>query len=138
VEWVDEVRLEVVADERVREQVREAMLQAHPYEEVAYDLWPLAARPSDRGTGRIGRLTTPMSLAAFADHVRAALPDHHGATRVAGDLERIVETVALCGGSGDFLLGEADRAGADVYVTSDLRHHPISEHLERPGACAVV
>src|SRR5690606_33185333 len=100
VEWVDEVRLEVVADERVREQVREAMLQAHPYEEVAYDLWPLAARPSDRGTGRIGRLTTPMSLAAFADHVRAALPDHHGATRVAGDLERIVETVALCGGSG--------------------------------------
>ncbi len=138
VEWVDEVRLEVVADGRVREQVREAMLQAHPYEEVAYDLWPLAARPSDRGTGRIGRLTTPMSLAAFADHVRAALPDHHGATRVAGDLERIVETVALCGGSGDFLLGEADRAGADVYVTSDLRHHPISEHLERPGACAVV
>ena len=138
VEWVDEVRLEVVADERVREQVREAMLQAHPYEEVAYDLWPLAARPSDRGTGRIGRLTTPMSLAAFADHVRAALPDHHGATRVAGDLERIVETVALCGGSGDFLLGTADAAGADVYVTSDLRHHPVSEHLERAGACAVV
>lgn len=138
VEWVDETRVEVIADRRIREDVRAAMLATHPYEEVAYDLWALAAQPSDRGSGRIGRLNTPMALSAFADHVRAALPGHSGATRVAGDLDRVVETVALCGGSGDFLLGTADAAGADVYVTSDLRHHPVSEHLERPGACAVV
>jgi putative NIF3 family GTP cyclohydrolase 1 type 2 len=49
-----------------------------------------------------------------------------------------VSSVALCGGSGDFLLTAADAAGADVYVTSDLRHHPVSEHRERTGACAVV
>jgi len=138
VEWVDESRIEVVADARIRETVRAAMLHAHPYEEVAYDLWPLAARPSDRGSGRIGRLPEPMPLGAFAEHVRASLPSHHGATRVAGDLDGMVETVALCGGSGDFLLGTADAAGADVYVTSDLRHHPVSEHLERTGACGVV
>ncbi|MTB87592.1 Nif3-like dinuclear metal center hexameric protein [Aeromicrobium senzhongii] len=138
VEWVDETRIEVVAEARIRESVRAAMLHAHPYEEVAYDLWPLAARPSDRGSGRIGRLVEPMTLSAFAEHVRSALPSHAGATRIAGDLDRTVETVALCGGSGDFLLGTADAAGADVYVTSDLRHHPVSEHLERPGACAVV
>jgi len=138
VEWVEETAVEVIADERIREQVRAAMTAAHPYEEVAYDLWPLAAQPSERGTGRIGRLNTPMALSAFADHVRASLPAHHGATRVAGDLDRVVETVALCGGSGDFLLGTAQAEGADVYVTSDLRHHPVSEHLERPGACAVV
>ncbi|GAA3530483.1 GTP cyclohydrolase 1 type 2 [Aeromicrobium flavum] len=138
VAWVDESRVEVVADAAIREQVRAAMLDAHPYEEVAYDLWPLAARPSERGSGRIGRLPEPMTLAAFAEHVRASLPTHQGATRVAGDLDRIVETVALCGGSGDFLLGTADAAGADAYVTSDLRHHPVSEHLERPGACGVV
>src|SRR5690606_1040208 len=95
VEWVDETRVEVIADERIRERVRAAMLAAHPYEAVAYDLWALAAQPSERGSGRIGRLTPPMALSAFADHVRAALPEHSGATRVAGDLDRIVETVAL-------------------------------------------
>ncbi len=51
---------------------------------------------------------------------------------------RPIRTVALCGGSGDFLLGHANASGADVYVTSDLRHHPVSEHLETPGACAVI
>ena len=67
-----------------------------------------------------------------------ALPAHRSATRVAGDPASTVRTIALCGGSGDFLLSRADAAGADVYVTSDLRHHPVSEHRERPGACAVV
>ncbi|GAA2077007.1 Nif3-like dinuclear metal center hexameric protein [Aeromicrobium tamlense] len=138
VEWVEETRVEVVADRGIREAVRAAMIDAHPYEETAYDLWPLAARPSERGSGRIGRLPQPMTLGEFAEHVRTSLPAHAGATRIAGDLDRRVETVALCGGSGDFLLGAAQAAGADVYVTSDLRHHPVSEHLERPGACAVV
>lgn len=138
VEWVDEVRVELVADQSIREEVRSAMLATHPYEEVAYDLWPLAARPSERGSGRIGRLREPMTLSAFAEHVRGCLPAHAGATRVAGDLDRIIETVAVCGGSGDFLLGTADAAGADAYVTSDLRHHPVSEHLQRAGACAVI
>lgn len=137
-EHVDETRLELVAPATLREAVRTALLQAHPYEEVSYLVLPTAAAPSSRGSGRIGRLETPMTLAAFAEHVAAALPAHHGATRVAGDLTSEVTTVALCGGSGDFLLGTADAAGADVYVTSDLRHHPVSEHLERPGACGVV
>jgi len=66
------------------------------------------------------------------------LPSHHSATRIAGDSARPVSTVALCGGSGDFLLATADAAGADVYVTSDLKHHPVSEHLEKVGACAVI
>jgi putative NIF3 family GTP cyclohydrolase 1 type 2 len=57
---------------------------------------------------------------------------------VAGDPDRLIHTVALCGGSGDFLLGKASQAGADVYVTSDLRHHPVSEHLEAPAAAAVI
>lgn len=138
VEWVDETRVELVADRGVREAVRSALLAAHPYEEVAYDLWELAPSPSERGTGRIGTLPQPMTLGELGQHVRASLPGHEGATRIAGDLDRTVRTVALCGGSGDFLLGTADRAGADVYVTSDLRHHLVSEHLERPGACAVV
>lgn len=138
VEEVAEARLDLVAPPALRERVREALVTAHPYEEVSYSVIETAARPSDRGSGRIGVLAAPMSLGAFAEHVAAALPGHRGATRIAGDLDREVRTVALCGGSGDFLLSTADAEGADVYVTSDLRHHPVSEHLEAPGACAVI
>ena len=104
-----------------------------------HDVRPL--EPDDdpaRGSGRIGTLDRPVSLAQFAQHVAERLPAHHSAVRVAGDADRIIETVALCGGSGDFLLATAQAEGADVYVTSDLRHHPVSEHLERPDACAVI
>lgn len=138
VEHVEETRLELVADRRLREQVRAAMLAAHPYEEVACDVLETAARASDRGSGRIGTLAAPMTLKTFARQVAERLPAHHSAVRVAGDAGHMIQTVALCGGSGDFLLGAADAAGADVYVTSDLKHHPVSEHLERPGACAVI
>lgn len=138
VERVEETRLEMIAPRAARPSVVTALRSAHPYEEPAFDVVELADLPSDRGSGRIGRLAAPMTLADFADRVAERLPGHHGGTRVAGDPERIVETVGLCGGSGDFLLPVADAAGADVYVTSDLKHHPVSEHLETPGACAVI
>lgn len=92
----------------------------------------------DRGSGRIGVLSTPLALADFADHVARSLPAHQSAVRVAGDPARPIRTVALCGGSGDFLLATAQAAGADAYVTSDLRHHPVSEHLEQSDPCAVI
>ena len=138
VERVAEVRIEMMADRRRREAVRTALLAAHPYEEVAYDVLEPVAKATDRGSGRIGTLPAEMTLAAFAAQVADRLPTHHSATRVAGDPDRPIRTVALCGGSGDFLLGHANASGADVYVTSDLRHHPVSEHLETPGACAVI
>jgi dinuclear metal center YbgI/SA1388 family protein len=138
VEHVDEIRIEMVALRRLREAVRAALLDAHPYEEVAYDVLEPAAKDSDRGSGRVGTLSAPMSLLDFAEHVTECLPTHDSVTRVAGDPSRPISTVALCGGSGDFLLATASAAGADVYVTSDLRHHPVSEHLEKPGACAVI
>ncbi|MFT4299004.1 MAG: Nif3-like dinuclear metal center hexameric protein [Aeromicrobium sp.] len=138
VEQVDEVALRLVAPPHLRETVRAAMRAAHPYEVVAHDVIAAEPEAAGRGMGRIGRLPEPMSLERFAALVREALPDHHGATRVAGEPDRQVSTVALCGGSGDFLLGAATAAGADVYLTSDLKHHVVSEHRERPGACAVV
>lgn len=138
VEQVPETRIEMIAERRHREAVRAAMLQAHPYQQPAYDILETAARSSDRGHGRIGTLATPMTLADFAKHVADRLPAHNSATRVAGDHTRTITTVALCGGSGEFLLPTADAAGADVYVTSDLKHHPVSEHLERAGVCAVI
>ncbi len=138
IEEVAETRVEMVAEPSLREVVRAAMINAHPYEEVAYNVASTIPGPSNGGSGRIGTLPEPMTLADFAAHVTDRLPAHRSATRVAGDPAAVVHTVALCGGSGDFLLGAADAAGADVYVTSDLRHHRVSEHRERPGACAVI
>ncbi|HJR90581.1 MAG TPA: Nif3-like dinuclear metal center hexameric protein [Aeromicrobium sp.] len=138
VETVDEVSLELVAPPASREKVRAALLAAHPYEEVAYDVIATEPRPTGRGSGRIGLLPEPTTLLDFSALVADTLPGHHSATRVAGDPDASVRTVALCGGSGDFLLGAAQAAGADVYVTSDLRHHPVSEHREHPNACAII
>lgn len=137
-EVVAEVRIEVVLDRRIRGAVLAALLETHPYEEPAYDVVELADLPdATRGSGRIGVLPEPVSLREFAHLAAATFPATAGGLRVAGDPDRQVRTVALCGGSGDFLLGHARRAGADVYVTSDLRHHPASESVEDGGPALV-
>jgi dinuclear metal center YbgI/SA1388 family protein len=85
------------------------------------------------GMGRIGRLPTEVRLRVFAEQVAAALPATAGGVRVAGDPDRPVRTVAVCGGSGGSLVDAAGAAGADVLLTSDLRHHPASEAGESGG-----
>ncbi|MEU8136110.1 Nif3-like dinuclear metal center hexameric protein [Streptodolium elevatio] len=105
---------------------------------VAGPLDPSAADPEGcRGIGRIGALPEPESLAAFAARAAKALPSTAAGLRVAGDPERTVRTVAVCGGAGDSLFGAARRAGVDVYLTADLRHHPASEAIEA-GSPALV
>lgn len=99
-------------------------------------LVPEPGGPPGTGTGRVGRLAAPMTLAAFADRVAAALPSTSHGVRVGGDLDRVVDTIAVCGGAGDAFLGEAARE-ADVYVTSDLRHHRAQDHLV-DGGCALI
>jgi dinuclear metal center YbgI/SA1388 family protein len=107
------------------------------------DVTPLEPDPGqspdepDRGSGRVGRLERPMTLRDFAVHVSEVLSDTAHGVRVAGDPEQVVETVGLCGGAGDFLLDRARSLGVDVYLTSDLRHHPASE-LREHGAPALV
>ena len=138
-ELVEEVRIEVVVPAGLTRSVAEAVVAVHPYEEVAYDIHRLQPRPEpDRGSGRIGVLPEPETLRAFAERVERALPRTGGGVRVAGDPDGTVQRVALCGGSGDFLLDTARERGVDVYLTSDLRHHPVSELREQPGAPAVV
>ncbi len=138
VEVVEEVRIEVIADRAVRRQVLDALLAAHPYEEPAYDVVELAALPdTTRGSGRVGTLPQAMTLRAFADLAASVFPQTAHGLRVAGDPDQLITTVALCGGSGDFLLDRARAVGADVYVTSDLRHHPASESREAGGLALV-
>jgi dinuclear metal center YbgI/SA1388 family protein len=91
---------------------------------------PESATTAASGLGRVGVLPRPMSLRTFAGNVAEALPATAGGVRVSGDPDREVRVVALCGGAGDGLLDVARSSGADVYVTSDLRHHPASELRE--------
>jgi dinuclear metal center YbgI/SA1388 family protein len=137
VEAVPEERVEVVLPRRLRSAVVAAMLAAHPYETPAYDVVELAdPGTSETGTGRIGNVA-PTTLQGFAATVASALPQTAGGVRVGGALDRPVRRVALCGGAGDFLLDAAARTDADVYVTSDLRHHPASEFLDGDGPALV-
>lgn len=96
---------------------------------------PLEPVPTDprAGLGRIGELPEPIALRAFADLVARALPATAGGVRVAGDPDREVRRVAVCGGSGGSVLPAAAAAGADVLLTSDLKHHPVSDAGEVPG-----
>ncbi|SHN66366.1 dinuclear metal center protein, YbgI/SA1388 family [Geodermatophilus obscurus] len=104
----------------------------------AVPLQPVAGDPR-AGLGRVGRLPEAVTLERFAELVAAALPETVGGVRAAGDPGRRIGTVAVCGGSGGSLLPAAAAAGADVLLTSDLRHHPVSEAQESrgPAVCDV-
>jgi dinuclear metal center YbgI/SA1388 family protein len=95
-----------------------------------------AATPG-AGLGRVGRLPTPVTLREFADRAAAVLPATEGGVRVAGDPQREIRTVAVCGGSGGSLLAAAAAAGADVLLTSDVKHHPASDAGESDGPALV-
>ncbi|MEI7419932.1 MAG: Nif3-like dinuclear metal center hexameric protein [Actinomycetes bacterium] len=92
---------------------------------------PLAPLPDGvQGIGIIGKLEQKLSLGDLAAKLNSFLPQTATGVRVAGDFEKQVSTVALCAGAGDSYLTLALDAGADVYITSDLRHHPAQEILE--------
>lgn len=102
------------------------------------DLRPLVpdSRDASLGTGRVGTLSSPMTLEEFGSLVARSLPATAHGVRIAGDLMASVRTIAVCGGAGDSFLDAAART-ADAYVTSDLRHHRAQDHLV-DGGCALI
>jgi len=92
-----------------------------------------AAEGEGRGAGRVGELAAPMTLAELTGFAAGRLPPTAAGVRAAGDPERLIHTLAVCGGAGDSFLGAAAAAGADAYLCADLRHHPASEHLAAGG-----
>lgn len=130
VEQVPETRLEMVLPRQSRAAVVAALRRAHPYEEPAFDVVELAGFDARRGLGRVGRLVEPETLEDFVARVAAALPPTVAGVRASGDPDRLVRAVAVCAGAGDSLLSTAARAGVDVFVTADLRHHPATEAIE--------
>lgn len=126
---VAEDRIEVLVPRAASARVVEAIRAAHPYEEVALDVYALAgtATQQTKGLGRVGELPEPLTLRDVARRLREGLPSP--LLRVAGDPDRMITRVAACGGAGDSLIGAALACGADVYVTGDLRHHPTLDAL---------
>jgi dinuclear metal center YbgI/SA1388 family protein len=116
---VEEDRLEIVAPRGRLPAVVTALQQAHPYEEVAYDVYPLVGQPGP-GPGRLAEAPDGTTAGRLADRCRERLGIQ---VRTAGDPERQVRIVALCGGAGAFLIPDAIAAGADVMITGDVKHH---------------
>lgn len=128
-EKTDEIRLETVVPEEVMDNVIEAMVQAHPYEEVAYDLYPLEIMGKPFGIGRIGILQTALSLGDFAQKIKDVL--EVPGVRIVGDRSKSVHKVALLGGSGADWIDAAIAQGADALVTADLTYHEAQDALYR-------
>jgi dinuclear metal center YbgI/SA1388 family protein len=133
VEHVAETRVEMVVPRHVRSGVLAALRAAHPYEEPAFDLLRAVPLPGTCGTGRVGELAGELALADFVAQVAAVLPATAWGVRAAGDPKRPVRTVAVCGGAGGSLAEDARRAGADAYLTADLKHHPVVEAVTERG-----
>ncbi|TGE28423.1 Nif3-like dinuclear metal center hexameric protein [Hymenobacter metallicola] len=119
-EKVREERVEVVLPLHLQGPALRALRAAHPYEEVAYELVKLENTLQDVGSGMIGELPEALSPAEFRRLLRSAL---HVPVVKHTEYEQLIKTVALCGGAGSFLLSHARRAGADAYVTGDLKYH---------------
>nr|WP_255404641.1 Nif3-like dinuclear metal center hexameric protein [Thermoactinomyces sp. DSM 45892] len=126
-ERVAEVRLETILPESKQQMILSAMRKAHPYEEIAYDLYTLDSPGNPIGMGKIGTLSERMTLQAFIDLVKSAYHVPH--LRYVGDSNRMIEKVALLGGAGSRYMREAVLQGADVYLTGDIDFHTAQDAL---------
>lgn len=121
-ERADEVRLETVVPAERLGQVVAALKGVHPYEEVAYDVYPLKNPSPLHGLGRVGDLPHPAAARDVVRHVGTSLGGVEPQA-VYGDLDRQVRRVALCAGSGSDLWPQALASGADLYLTGELGYH---------------
>lgn len=128
-ERVEEMKLEVLVDEWRLPQVISAMKKAHPYEEVAYDLFVLKNENVNYGMGAIGELVKPVSKDDFLKHISRSLKVT--TLRHSKISKNKIKKVAVCGGSGSELLDEAIRKNADAFVTADVKYHTFQDAEEQ-------
>jgi dinuclear metal center YbgI/SA1388 family protein len=120
-ERVTEVRVEVIVPMPVRDKVLSALKSNHPYEEVAYYLSVLENDNQEVGAGMIGELVEPMESITFLQHIKTKM--NAGCVRHTSTNQRLIKKVAICGGSGSFLLHKAIANGADAFVSADFKYH---------------
>lgn len=120
-----EVRIEAVMPSHLSGACVRALLAAHPYEEVAYDIIALENEYHGAGAGAIGTLPVPLTGTVLLD--RLSQLTGTAVIRYSGDPTRTLTTIALCGGSGSSLISAAAHAGADAFITADIKYHDFTD-----------
>ncbi len=128
-EVTDEIRLETIVPAEQASRVVNAMLAAHPYEEAAYDIYPVEQKGRKEGIGRIGELPEAMPFKEFAAMLKEKLS--LDAIRLVGDGEKMVKKVGLCTGAGVGFTALAAALGCDAYLTGDIKYHEAQEAVEK-------
>ncbi|MDJ1499900.1 Nif3-like dinuclear metal center hexameric protein [Xanthocytophaga agilis] len=128
-EEVTENRIEVMFPTHLVGKVLAAMRQAHPYEEIAYYVTNLENENQEVGSGAIGTLAEPVTETAFLHFLKAKMQT--GCIRYTALRDKPIQKVAVCGGAGIFLLNDALRAGADIFITSDVKYHEFFDADKR-------
>lgn len=116
-----EMKIETIMPVHLKSKVVKVLLEAHPYEEVAFDILPLINNHPQVGSGMIAELETPMDEMDFLVHLKTTMNAH--GIRYTNLLNKKIKNVAVCGGAGSFLLHSAKAAGADVFITGDFKYH---------------
>ena len=124
-----ELRIETIVPDFNMGKVVHAMLTAHPYEEVAYDIYSLDNPDVRIGAGMIGDLQEETDPVAFLTHVKSVL--NSKTIRHSPYIDRKIKKVAICGGSGSFLIHKAFNAGADIFITGDITYHDFFNYNGR-------
>ena len=124
-----ETRIEIVLPEYLKNQVLEALLKAHPYEEPAYDFIPLKNAWNQVGAGVVGELTIEEDELEFLTRIKSVF--NNPTIRHTALLGKKIKRVALCGGSGSSFLPDALSASADVYISGDFKYHEFFEAQKR-------
>ncbi len=116
-----ELRVETVFPKERENQITRALMRSHPYEEVAFDIYPLANKYHKAGSGAIGELEKPLDEQSFLGLLKERFSTP--VIRHTDLLDKKIKRIALCGGSGSFLLPGAIASGADVFVSGDFKYH---------------
>ncbi|NQD66249.1 Nif3-like dinuclear metal center hexameric protein [Bacillus haikouensis] len=126
-EEVPEEKIETIYPRSLENKILKAMFTNHPYEEVAYDVYPLENKGEPMGLGRIGRLREEVSLKDFAANVKETFG--MDGIRVIGDMNAKVRKVAVLGGDGNKFISAAKRQGADAFVSGDIYYHTAHDAM---------
>lgn len=126
-EQVNEIRIETIVPDSLLKRTVNSAIKAHPYEEVAYDIYPLENKGKPYGIGRIGKLADSMTLEEFTHFVKKTYQVE--GLRYVGDPSTPINKVAILGGDGNKYLSAAKRAGADVLVTGDIYYHTAHDAI---------
>ncbi len=116
-----EVKIEVIFPTWKQNAVLQGMIDAHPYEEVAYDIIPLENQYAETGSGMVGELEFPLPEEQFLQKIKEAF--NLKVIRHTSLTGRVIKKVAVCGGAGSFLISSAIASGADIFITGDVKYH---------------